>query len=100
VRRRRTTSRRPAKKRNNAPTAARPASSTLADLQEQVIALTRDWVHKTANVQVGRGSTFVPKEYVDTNSSSCLSFMRSGKRRWVVAKKFTRRQVRFALGFQ
>src|SRR5271166_359844 len=42
VRRRRTTSRRPAKKRNNAPTAARPASSTLADLQEQVIALTRE----------------------------------------------------------
>jgi signal transduction histidine kinase len=42
VRRRRTTSRRPAKKRNNAPTAARPASSTLADLQEQVITLTRE----------------------------------------------------------
>jgi predicted nucleic acid-binding Zn-ribbon protein len=29
-------------KRNNAPTAARPASSTLADLQEQVSALTRE----------------------------------------------------------
>jgi signal transduction histidine kinase len=51
VRRRRTTSRRPAKtrhgsttkpKRNNAPTAARRASSTLADLQEQVGALTRE----------------------------------------------------------
>jgi signal transduction histidine kinase len=51
VRRRRTMSRKPAKtrhgsttkpKRNNAPTAARPASSTLADLQEQVSALTRE----------------------------------------------------------
>jgi hypothetical protein len=29
-------------KRNNGPTAARPASSTLADLQEQVSALTRE----------------------------------------------------------
>ena len=29
-------------KRNNAPTAARSASSTLADLQEQVSALTRE----------------------------------------------------------
>src|SRR6516164_6173790 len=29
-------------KRNNAPTAARPTSSTLADLQEQVSALTRE----------------------------------------------------------
>jgi hypothetical protein len=29
-------------RRNNAPTAARPASSTLADLQEQVSALTRE----------------------------------------------------------
>ncbi len=29
-------------KRNNAPTAARPASSTLADLQEQISALTRE----------------------------------------------------------
>ena len=46
-----TMSRKPAKtqhgsttqpKRNNAPTAARPASSTLADLQEQVSALTRE----------------------------------------------------------
>src|ERR1700730_18328477 len=51
VRRRRTMSRKPAKtqhastrkpKRNSAPTAARPASSTLADLQEQVSALTRE----------------------------------------------------------
>jgi signal transduction histidine kinase len=51
VRRRRTTSRKPAKtrhgsttktKRNNAPTAARPAGSILADLQQQVIALTRE----------------------------------------------------------
>jgi two-component system NtrC family sensor kinase len=51
VRRRLTMSRKPAKtqhgsttkpKRNNAPTAARPASSTLADLQEQVSALTRE----------------------------------------------------------
>jgi signal transduction histidine kinase len=51
VRRRRTISRKPAKtqhgsatkpKYNNAPTAARPASSTLADLQEQVSALTRE----------------------------------------------------------
>src|SRR6516165_1654753 len=51
VRRRRTMSRKPAKtpharttkpECNNAPTAARPASSTLADLQEQVSALTRE----------------------------------------------------------
>jgi signal transduction histidine kinase len=51
VRRPRTKSRRPAKtrhgsttkpKRNNAPTAARPAGSTLADLQQQVSALTRE----------------------------------------------------------
>src|SRR3974390_1924394 len=51
VSRRRTMSRKPAKtqhgsttkpRRNNAPTAARPASSTLADLQEQVSALTRE----------------------------------------------------------
>src|SRR3984893_4820912 len=51
VRRRCTMSRKPAKtqhsstkkpKRNNAPTAAPPASSTLADLQEQVSALTRE----------------------------------------------------------
>src|ERR1700730_14842664 len=51
VRRRRTTTRKPAKtqhgsttkpRRNNAPTAARPASSTLVDLQEQVGALTRE----------------------------------------------------------
>ena len=51
MRRRRTMSRKPAKtqhrtttkpKRSNAPTAARPASSTLADLQEQVSALTRE----------------------------------------------------------
>jgi predicted nucleic acid-binding Zn-ribbon protein len=51
VRRPRTKSRRPAKtrhgsttkpKRNNAPKAARPTSSTLADLQQQVSALTRE----------------------------------------------------------
>ena len=51
MRRRCTMSRKPAKmqhsstkkpKRNNAPTAAPPASSTLADLQEQVSALTRE----------------------------------------------------------
>ena len=51
MRGRRTVTRKPAKtqrrstmklKRNNAPTAARPASSTLADLQEQVSALTRE----------------------------------------------------------
>src|ERR1700737_1126739 len=51
VRRRRAMSRKPAKtqhasttkpKRNNAPTAARPVSSTLADLQEQISALTRE----------------------------------------------------------
>src|SRR5215203_7191736 len=51
VRRRRTMSRKPAKtqhgstskpKRNNAPTAPHAASSTLADLQEQVSALTRE----------------------------------------------------------
>jgi hypothetical protein len=51
VRRRRTMSRKPAKAqhasttkptRNNTPTEARPASSTLADLQEQVSALTRE----------------------------------------------------------
>src|SRR5262245_51940031 len=51
VRRHRTMSRKPAKtqhgsttkpKRNNAPTEAQPASSTLADLQEQVGALTRE----------------------------------------------------------
>ena len=51
MRRRCTMSRKPAKtqhsntkkpKRNNAPMAARPASSTLADLQEQVGALTRE----------------------------------------------------------
>ena len=51
VRRRCTMSRKPAKtqhsstkkpKRNNAPTAGPPASSTLADLQEQVSALTRE----------------------------------------------------------
>jgi signal transduction histidine kinase len=51
VRRRRTMSRKPAKpqhastrkpKRTSAPTAARPASSTLADLQEHVTALTRE----------------------------------------------------------
>jgi signal transduction histidine kinase len=51
VRRRRPTSRRPAKtrhdsatkrKRNNAPTAARQAGSTLADLQQQVSALARE----------------------------------------------------------
>jgi hypothetical protein len=51
VRRHRTMSRKPAKtqhgsttkpRRNNAPTAARPASSTLADLQEQIGALTRE----------------------------------------------------------
>ena len=49
--RRCTMSRKPAKaqhasttkpKRNNAPTEARPTSSTLADLQEQVSALTRE----------------------------------------------------------
>src|SRR5262249_32145367 len=51
VRRRRTMSRKPAKtqhastrkpKRYSTPTAARPASSPLADLQEQVSALTRE----------------------------------------------------------
>src|SRR6516164_2961240 len=51
VRRRRPMSRKPAKsqhgrtskpKRNNAPTAVRPVSSTVADLQEQVSALTRE----------------------------------------------------------
>src|SRR3974377_748736 len=51
VRRRRTMSRKPAKtqhgsttkpKRNSAPTTACPASSTLAHLQEQVSALTRE----------------------------------------------------------
>src|ERR1700730_1724868 len=51
VRQRRATSRNPAKtqhgstrkpKRNKLPTAARPASSTLADLQQQVSALTRE----------------------------------------------------------
>src|SRR6516164_7334084 len=51
VRRRRTMSRKPTKpqhgsttkpRRNNAPTAARPASSTLTGLQEQVSALTRE----------------------------------------------------------
>ena len=51
MRRRRAMSRKPAKtqhasttkpKRNNAPTAARPPSSTLADLQQQVSALTRE----------------------------------------------------------
>src|SRR6476620_8502623 len=51
VRRHRTMSRKPAKtrhtsttksKRNNAPPATRPVSSTLADLQEQVSALTRE----------------------------------------------------------
>src|SRR6516164_9355514 len=51
VRRRRIMSRKPAKTqhgsttkpmRNNAPTGARPASSSLADLQEQVGALTRE----------------------------------------------------------
>ena len=51
MRRRRTMSRKPAKaqhgsttkpKRNSAPMAARPSSSTLADLQDQVSALTRE----------------------------------------------------------
>ena len=51
VRRRRTMTRKPAKtqhgsttkpKRHNTSTAARPASPTLADLQEQVSALTRE----------------------------------------------------------
>ena len=51
MRRRGTVSRKPAKtqhasttklERNNAPTAARKASSTLADLQEQVSTLTRE----------------------------------------------------------
>src|SRR6516225_2400706 len=51
VRRRRTMSRKPAKtrhsstakpKRNSAPTAARPGRSTVADLQEEVGALTRE----------------------------------------------------------
>jgi hypothetical protein len=51
VRQRRATSRKPAKtqhgstrkpKRNKLPTAARPASSTHADLQQQVSALTRE----------------------------------------------------------
>src|SRR6516165_7059319 len=51
MKRRRTTSRRPAKtrhgstakpKQNSAPTAARPGRSTVADLQEEVGALTRE----------------------------------------------------------
>src|SRR5256712_14039763 len=40
--RKRGTAARRGPKRNNAPTAARPASPTLADLQEQISALTRE----------------------------------------------------------
>jgi outer membrane lipoprotein SlyB len=42
IQRKRSTPARRGPKRNNAPTAARPASSTLADLQQQVSALTRE----------------------------------------------------------
>jgi GAF domain-containing protein len=42
IQRKRSTAARRGPKRNNAPTAARPASPTLADLQEQVSALTRE----------------------------------------------------------
>ena len=75
MRRRRTMSRKPAKtqrisatkpKRNNAPTAARPASSPLADLQEQVSALTRELAEareqQTATSEVLRVISNSPSE--------------------------------------
>ena len=73
MRRRRTMSRKPAKtqhasttkpKRNNAPSEARSASSTLADLQEQVSALTRELIQareqQTATSEVLRVISISP----------------------------------------